>query len=341
MTIRQSEPEGNRALEISDYLRIIRRRLWILILVPLLAGGAVAALQLRQPTTYAATATVAAPALVGGSQNNQYTGASGAKAFVSNFTAAITAPVIVNRVATETDVLPGNIVSGLSVTPIGDSSLLQVTYKTHNRGKAEPVAKAAASDTIKFLFETQVALAQRTLTEAQKGVTAADTALAGFVRTNGPLPEVTFNTLANQISTLQVQQANQTAAANYAAAASLGAQVRTAQAKLAQIAPAVTTFRTLTDRKTQADARFGTAQIALDQANAQAAAADPASVISLNKTKPVSRLAPLLKTVLPAAGAGLFLAVGIVFLLEVLGRRPRRTRPLPAAAAGERIPTRR
>lgn len=312
-----------------------------MILVPLLAGGAVAALQLRQGRTYAATATVAAPALVGGSQNNQYTGASGAKAFVSNFTAAITAPVIINRVAKETGVLAGNIVSGLSVTPIGDSSLLQVTYTTPHSKMAEPVARAAASDTIKFLFETQVALAQRTLTEAQKGETAAETALTAFVKVNGPLPDVTFNTLANQISTLQVQQANQTAAANYAAAASLGAQVRTAQAKLAVIAPTVTTFKTLTDRKTQADNRFNTAQVALDQANAQAAAADPASVISLNKTKPVSRLAPLLKTVLPAAGAGLFLAVGIVFLLEVLGRRPRRTRPVTSPSAEERVPTRR
>ena len=34
-------------MEISDYLRIIWRRLWILLLVPLLAGGVVAAQVLR------------------------------------------------------------------------------------------------------------------------------------------------------------------------------------------------------------------------------------------------------------------------------------------------------
>ena len=57
-------------MEISDYLHIIRRRLWILILVPLLAGGVVAALVLRQPLKYDATATVAAPAVVGGQSTN-------------------------------------------------------------------------------------------------------------------------------------------------------------------------------------------------------------------------------------------------------------------------------
>src|SRR5215208_4866059 len=53
-------------VEISEYLRIIWRRLWILLLVPLLAGGVVAAQVLREPTKYDATATVAAPAVVGG-----------------------------------------------------------------------------------------------------------------------------------------------------------------------------------------------------------------------------------------------------------------------------------
>ena len=39
-------------MEISEYLRIIWRRLWILLLVPLLAGGVVAAQVLREPTKY-------------------------------------------------------------------------------------------------------------------------------------------------------------------------------------------------------------------------------------------------------------------------------------------------
>ena len=79
-------------MEIKDYLRILGRRIRILILVPLLALAAVAGYTLVQPKQYQAVATVAAPALVGGATANQYSGANGLKAFVGNFTAAVTSP---------------------------------------------------------------------------------------------------------------------------------------------------------------------------------------------------------------------------------------------------------
>lgn len=339
-THRYIESEGATAVEISDYLRIIRRRLWILILIPLLAGGAVAALLLRQPPTYSAIATVAAPALVGGSQTNQYSGANGTKAYVANFSAAVTAPVIVNRVATQTGVLPGKVTDGLSVAPIGESSLLRVTYQTHNKDKAVPVAKAAASDTIEFLFQTQVTLAQRTLTEAQASVAKADAALQNFYKSGGGvLPDEQFRTTLGQIAALQNSQASQTAAGNTSAAASLGAQIATLQTKLAQLSPRVTEFQNLTDRKTTALTQLNNVQQVVESARAQSAAANPAEVVSLNKVKPVSRSAALLKAVLPAAGAGLFLAVGIVFLLEVLRRRPRPAAQVRTPATKERVTT--
>lgn len=339
-TYHYSESEGTTPVEISDYLRIIWRRLWILILIPLLAGGIVAGLLLRQPTTYAAIATVAAPALVGGSQTNQYSGANGTKAYVANFSAAVTAPVIVNRVAAETGVLPGTVTDGLSVAPIGESSLLRVTYQTHAKAKAVPVAKAAASDTIEFLFATQVTLAQRTLAEAQASVAKADAALQAFYRGGGGvLPDEQFRTILGQIASLQNSQATQTAAGNTAAAASLGAQIATLQARLAQLSPRVTEFQNLTDRKTTALTQLNNVQQVVESARAQAAAANPAEVVSVNKAKPVSRAASLLKAVLPAVGAGLFLAVFIVFLLEVLRRRPRPAANLRTPSTKERVTT--
>lgn len=310
-------------MEISDYLRIIRRRLWILILIPLLAGSGLAAYQLSQPVSYNATATVAAPALVGGSQTNQYSGANGTRAFVDNFSAAVTAPVIVNRVAEETKTLPGTVANCLGVTPIGTSSLVQVSCTVANRDKVVPIAKAAASDTITFLFKTQLELAQRQAAQAQKAVDKADADLARFYQANGVLPDEQFKTLLGQIASLQNSQASQQATGNPSAAASLGAQIASLQAKLGSLAPKVAESQNLTDHKTQALAQFNAAQQALQNATAQSLAANPASVVSVNKAKPVSRSSALVKTVVPAAGAGLFLAVGIVFLLEVLGRGAR------------------
>jgi hypothetical protein len=64
-------------------------------------------------------------------------------------------------------------------------------------------------------------------------------------------------------------------------------------------------------------------QQGLDQARAQYSAANPDAVVSLADTQEASRLSQLVRKGLPAVGAGLFLAVGLVLLLELLGRRPQ------------------
>jgi capsular polysaccharide biosynthesis protein len=314
-------------VEISDYLRIIRRRLWILILVPLLAGGAVAALVIREPTKYDATATVAAPAVVGGQNANQYSGSTGPKAFVSNFVAAITSPRIVNQVAQETSVLPGTIRDGLVAVPIGDSALIEVTYTTTRQEKAVPVAQAAASDTIKFLFQTQVTLAKQTQAEAQKAVDKANANLRKFYADTGlVLPERSYDIKSQQLATLEQRQLDAQASGNVTAASTIGQAITTQRAELSKLAPQVATYQSLVDRKTQAEGRYSAVQQTLEAAVAQSKAADPAQVLTLNKPKPVSRLSTLMRKAVPAAGAGLFLAVGLVVLLEATARRPRSDR---------------
>ena len=86
-------------MEIGDYLRVIRRRLWILVLVPVLAASIVGAVLLSQPLKYRAVATVAAPALVGGRPTANPQRPGGVRVFVANFAAALTAPQVVSKVA--------------------------------------------------------------------------------------------------------------------------------------------------------------------------------------------------------------------------------------------------
>ena len=311
-------------MEISDYLHIIRRRLWILILVPLLAGGVVAALVLRQPLKYDATATVAAPAVVGGQSTNQYSGATGPRAFVANFTAAVTSPRIINQVAKETSVLPRTIRSGLVASPIGDSSLIEVTYTTMNKDKAIPVAKSATDNTIRFLFETQVTLAEETVNEAKKAVDSANDSLQKFYRSTGLiLPERTYELEQQKLSSLQQRELQERAVGNITAATALAQAITTSENRLRQLASRVATYQSLVDRRNQAQGRLNLVQQNLEAATAQYKAADPAEVVTLNQAKPVSRLTELLRKTVPAAGVGLFLAVGLVVLLEVIARRPR------------------
>ena len=172
-------------MEIGDYLRVIRRRLWILVLVPVLAAGVVGAVLLRQPPKYRAVATVAAPALVGGAADNQYSGAGGVRVFVANFSAALTAPQVVSKVAEETRVSEQSIRDNLSATPIQESSLIEVTYVGSDRAGSATVAQAASRETIRFLFQSQVDLARRSVNTAEKGVSDARTQAPGGLRWEG------------------------------------------------------------------------------------------------------------------------------------------------------------
>jgi capsular polysaccharide biosynthesis protein len=334
-------------VEISDYLRIIWRRLWILILVPLLAGIVVAALVLRQPPKYDATATVAAPAVVGGQSTNQYSGSTGPRAFVANFTATLTSPRIINQVAKETSVLPRTIRDGLVAAPIGESSLIEVTYTTMNKDKAIPVAKSAVDNTIRFLFQTQVSLAEETVSEAKKAVDEANGSLQSFYRSTGLiLPERTYELEQQKLSSLQQRELQERSAGNITAATAIAQAITTSETRLRRLAPRVATYQSLVDRRNQAQGRLNLVQQNLEAATAQYKAADPAEVVTLNQAKPVSRLAELLRKAVPAAGAGLFLAVGLVVLLEVVARRPRPDQlddtmasEAPAASPTEPVPT--
>ena len=326
-------------MEIDSYFGAIRRRLWILILVPLLAAGAVIAWELLQPPQYQATATVAAPAVVGGSGSptNQYSGANAPRAFVADFSGAITSPLIVNQVAEKTGAAPNAVADGLAVSQIGDSSLVQVTYTTTKRDRAVPVLNEAASATIRFLFQTQVTLAQKMVSEARKAVDKVNGELGAFYRKTGQvLPDEAYRIRAQQVADLQREQASARSRGEYAQATALESAISAKKKEVADLAPQVATYQSLVDRKGQALGRLNVLEEGLERAQAQYSAADPRSIVTLGQVQKASVLASLVKKVVPALGAGLFLAVGLILMLELGSRRSRMEteEPAPDASRG-------
>ena len=311
-------------MEIGSYLSVIRRRLWILVLVPLLAAGGVAAWLLRQGPLHEATATVAAPTVLGTSTVSPYLGGGGSKAFVADFRAAITSPVIVTKVAEETGASPADIKSGIVAGPIGDSSLVQVTYRTHEEAQAAPVAQSAASHTIRFLFQSQVTLAGKTVAEAQKAVDKVNGELSGFYKKTGQvLPEEAYRIKAQQVSDLEREQASAGAGGETTTASGLQSRIENSRRELAALAPQVAEYQSLTDRKQQALTRMNLLEEGLERARAQYNAADPRAVVTVGPTEQVAIVPELAKTAVPAFVAGLILAVCIVLLLELATRRDR------------------
>jgi capsular polysaccharide biosynthesis protein len=305
-------------VEIDSYLGAIRRRIWILVLVPLLAAGAVIAWELLQPPRYQATATVAAPAVVGGPNTNQYSGTNAPRAFVADFSAALTSPLIVNQVADKTGAAPGAISDNLTVSQIGDSSLVEVTYTTPERAQAAPVLNEATGATIRFLFQTQVTLAQKLVDEARKAVDKVNGELGAFYRKTGQvLPDEAYRIGAQQVADMQREQVSARSRGEYTQASALESAISAKQKEVASLAPQVATYQSLVDRKNQALGRLNVLEEGLERAQAQYSAADPRSIVTIGEVQKASSLAGLARKVVPALGAGLFLAVGIILLLQL------------------------
>jgi uncharacterized protein involved in exopolysaccharide biosynthesis len=310
-------------VEISDYLRVIWRRLWILVLVPLLAGGIVTSMVLREPPKYTATADVAAPSVVGGSTNGPYSGPNGIKAFVANFTAMLVAPQVVNQVSKQTKVPVAEITNGLTSAPVGDSGLVTVTYTTTKKDTAGPVAKAAAATTMSALFQGQVTLAQNTLNAANKAYGDAQKKLADFRAKYGLVTDPNTQYQQDQSQLGSAQNGRNSAIAAGHSTAGFDQQIATLQAEMRRLAPLLQPYTQLSNDLTAKQSAVQAATQSLQQAQQIAQAASPETTVSLNATKTASLLPELVKKAAPAVGAGLFLGVLIVLMVELVARRPR------------------
>ncbi|MGH9123787.1 MAG: Wzz/FepE/Etk N-terminal domain-containing protein [Acidimicrobiales bacterium] len=320
-------------MELNDYLDAAKRRWWILVLVPLAALVVVAGLQLVKPPQFTATATVAAPALVGGASSNQYTGSAGPKTFVANFQAVLTSPVIIAKVSSDLKVPKKRISAGLSSSEVGLSSVLLVTYTGSKKVDVGPVANDAARQALLYLFQSQVTVAKQPLTAAQQQLANVNNQLADFAKASGtPVPDRDYQVLATEISQLQQTQDQAQASNNTIEANNLAPEIAAKQQQLTQLAGVLATYLNLKDQQSQAQTQLNAANQTYQQAQAQFAAADPSQVVTLGATSKVSFLQATAAAAAVAFGSALALAIGIVFVLEAMRRRrvPGEVRTAPA-----------
>ena len=312
---------------MQDYVSVVRRR-WRLLLCPLVAMSAVVLFTVSRSPNFTSTATVSALAVSGG-PTGQYSGTSGAKTFVANFQAALRSPSVLTEVVRATGVKAAAARNGLSSAPVGESTIIEVTYRTPVRAQAEPVATEAAKRTMSFLFESQIVLAEEPLAKAEAELAAADQKLADFTRgASTPVPDRDYQILADQISSLQTLQAESAARQEISIAARYSGEIATKQGELAKLATTLAEYNALTARRSDAVSGVTATRQNLDQARAQFAAGDPNRIITPGEAVKVSPLGPAAKGGVTAFVSGLFFAAGIALLLELL-----RSQKLDAATA--------
>lgn len=323
-------------MEIIDYLRVARRRLWVLILVPLLAGGITAAIILHQPTQYTATATVAPPALVGGSAGNQYTGSQAVSQYVSAFQSTAVGPAVRQAVVATTKTPASKFADGLDVAQVGASSTMTVTFTSPDKTVVEPVVKGISDETLAILFGSQVQLAKAQVSSAQQGVTSANAAIAEWSKKNHMAdPQRSYQSQLYMVNSLLQQQATQRAAGKPLAVAALSGSLADAKAGLTKYESLLADYSNLTASRDSAVVVLGQAKQSLQQAQSQLSAADPHQVAFIGGSHVVNKESTLLATALPVAGAGVFVAVFLIAILELLSKARRARREAEESAERE------
>jgi capsular polysaccharide biosynthesis protein len=311
-------------VEIIDYLRVLRMRLAVLIGLPLLSvAGVAVGVFVVEPHHYTVTATVAAPALVGGATYHQYAGANADKAFVYNFISSATSDVVLQQVADQVHLSKKEIRSGLTASESGQqSSLIQLTYTTSDRKMAAPVITAVASDTLRYLFSSQLQLAQAPVTQAQAALTSNQLALAAIRKQAGVAePDQTLNVLQGELASEQETQAVQRADGNATTAANLAPSVAALQNSISVLTPEAAAYTKLLNQQTVDEATLRQDQGTLQQAQSQYGAANPADgVVVVGNTGNSKILTIFGKDIVLAFGGALTLALVLIAILEIFTR---------------------
>jgi hypothetical protein len=303
--------------EILNYARVARRRWWIVLGIPLLAVAGTAAAGLAASQRYSATAYVAAPAL-------PLTGTQAVNQFVAGFSAAVTAPVVIDAVSKETGVAGKALREGLAVEQVGASSQLTVTYTATQRDTVAPVLRETTRRALTFLFSSQVTIASGQVDAAQSDVDAATKAITAWESTNRvSQPDKQYQATLNELASLRQQLLSMQAVGNGPGTQAAQAAIDAAQRRLDELGPKLPDYQALVLARDAATGTLSRAREALQEARAQQAAADPEKVATIGAVASVSRGKDLARTLPVAAGAGLLLAVVLVMGLEWrAARRP-------------------
>jgi len=307
-------------MEITDFLKAARSRVWLIIGLPLVGAAFSVGVLLAQPVQYSATATVDPSTLVGAA-SSQYTGAQAVDQFVATFQATASGPKVRNAVATDTGTQPAAVTQGLDVTQRGGSASVLVTYTTTDRAKAEPVVKSATAHTLTAMFSSQVVMAQSQVASARKVLDEANATVEEFVTTNKMAdPQKAYEAQLNRVNALVQQQAVLRANGNAVGAAALSASVTSANATLESFSKTLSAYNALTQRQSLAEQGVVTAQNTLDQATGQLDAAEPSIVAFFSGAQEIDRMQPTLQVAIAVAAAAFLFSLVLILVREVIRR---------------------
>ena len=311
-------------MEIRDYLRAIRRVLWLVIALPIVAALITGFLIERQPSAYQANASVVVPAISGNGVSQ-----SAASQYVSTFKDVLVSQPVVTEVSQKYGIKVSELTSGLSASTVtASSNIIHIVLIGLHGQNLTGAVREATVDTMNAIAQPRLSEAQSEVSTSQTLLQNADSAIADWVATTGnPAPQALYNSvqtqLNQQISILNEEKIRNDVAHEAATQSFIASLRQELDARTA--ASCSSTRRSATPRPRRSPPATTRTQDLVDAQALLAADSNPNTVNTVN----VGRLSKL-SDVIKFAGIGFALALimmlGLILILELMrsSRRPRR-----------------
>lgn len=301
-------------MEIRDYLRVVKRRLWILVVLPVLAAAVGILAFSGQPQQFRSSVETSVPSLA------INTTAGAVSVYVANFQELLTTQPVIDRITKETGVAGHDLRSGLTASQVGTTSnLIRVTYTSTTKANVEKVALSATNATLDMASEPAVANAKAAVVVAQERFDRAQKAVQQLVASPSPgLPIDQYRDKLSSLATLKLAASSARLDADIPKADGLDAQIPGLEKEIADLVPKVQQYQQLSDAQQQASTALSTALVREQDTEAQVAAhADRSALRDSSPTK-VDSAQKLATSVGMVAGIGLVLAGLIIVFLELI-----------------------
>ena len=188
-------------MEILGYLRTSGRRRWLLIAVPVLAGAAVLPVGLQQPQHFTADATVVVPS----------PSSDAGPAVLRQVGEGFVSVAQLRRqhrqaIAIDLGTSPGAVGRSLSVTQVGTTNLVRLTYVGDKANLTERGARSAATQALQVYRGRQLTAAESARDALQAQYDEATAAVNAFVASSGSTsPPADYQARANTLARLDAE----------------------------------------------------------------------------------------------------------------------------------------
>jgi hypothetical protein len=161
-------------MDLSSYLRSVKRFAWLLVIIPLLVGAGTAAWTIhRSPSLHSGTVSVALPITTGIQAETDE--------LADDFTYAASVPTIQDSAAKQAGISTTALQDGLHVTRVGTvSTYMKVTFNSKVLSQAQSVPPNVALQSLTYVLSPRIQIAknlQSSLAKDSAAVTAQQQAL--------------------------------------------------------------------------------------------------------------------------------------------------------------------